>query len=127
MGDGPVRILVAEDDPSVLELLASFLTDAGHEVVQARTADEARTAAHRGPPSLIFLNVDLDTRGVGLVLLDEFSRSDIPVVMCTAYGPHHWGGYPGAAAYLAKPFTWEELTALLHRFKIPAADQYLQQ
>jgi DNA-binding NtrC family response regulator len=100
------RILVAEDDPSMRDLLARILTDAGHEVF---TAEDGLAAIARLKDPLDVVITDIRMPGAdGTQVLAHARRRapDLPVVVLTAFG-----SIPGAVDamrlgafdYLTKP------------------------
>jgi len=108
------RLLVVDDDVHILELVAHFLTAAGHEVVTVETGHGALEAAAREPFDLVVLDVLLP--GVdGREVCRRLRRGgSVPVLMLTALGEIHHklqGFDAGADDYLAKPFEPPELVA----------------
>lgn len=107
------RLLVVEDDPSVLSLLQLSLEQAGHEVATALTA---RTAAERVAAERFELAV-LDLKlpdGEGFALLPQLRARDVPVIILTARDrlPDKICGLEaGADDYVTKPFEPLELLA----------------
>lgn len=51
------KILIADDEPDILEILKYNLTNEGYEVVTAKDGDEALERARRHKPDLIVLDV----------------------------------------------------------------------
>src|SRR5258706_7164840 len=83
-----MKILVVEDEPASLKLANLVLSDSGHEVTEAYSAEEALKTVHDNCPDIILL--DLALPGIdGLSLakqLKEDSRTrGIPIVAVTAY------------------------------------------
>ena len=125
-GAEPVRVLVAEDDPDILEMLVMALSDRGMEVTSARHGGEA-LALLRGAarlPQLIL--TDLRMRGGdGAAFLIE-QRADpalaaIPVVIMTALGvdAQRATGIE-VAAWLSKPLRLHDLFATIAASIAPA-------
>ncbi|QFG23014.1 response regulator transcription factor [Actinomadura sp. WMMB 499] len=108
----PGRILVVDDDPTVAEVVARYLTRDGHEVT---CVADGRTALRRAldrPPDLIVLDLMLP----GMSGLDVCRRlrasSAVPIVMLTALGAETdrlAGLELGADDYVTKPFSPREL------------------
>src|SRR5215467_10269148 len=111
----PARLLVVEDEPNILELLAASLRYAGFEVVTAAAGSEAVQAAHRHRPDLIVLDVMLpDIDGFEVLQRLRSGGTRTPVVFLTARDATEdkiRGLTLGGDDYVTKPFSLEELTA----------------
>jgi CheY-like chemotaxis protein len=84
-----LRILVAEDDPALSNLYASYAESRGHAVVLARDGAEALVAAAAERPDVILLDVAmprLDGRDALRALKDSPSTRGIPVLVVSALG-----------------------------------------
>ncbi|WP_254897558.1 response regulator transcription factor [Kitasatospora sp. NA04385] len=111
----PARILVVDDDPTVAEVVAGYLTRAGHLVDRAEDGQRGLDLAERHRPDLLVL--DLMLPGLdGLEVLRRLrarpDRSDLPVVLLTAKGDEAdrvLGLELGADDYVTKPFSPREL------------------
>ncbi len=110
------KILIAEDEPDIRELVAFMLRFAGYEVVAAVNGEEAVQTASRELPDLILMDVRMP-RMTGydacrLMKADPNLR-DVPIVFLSAKGQEseiQSGLDAGAEEYLLKPFSPEELT-----------------
>jgi DNA-binding response OmpR family regulator len=111
------RILVVDDDPSVLRMLARSLGAEGHEVEAAADGGAALAAVERRAPDAVVLDVampDMDGLAVCRRLRDRGLTA--PVVLLTArdtVADRVAGLEAGADDYLVKPFAVEELLARL--------------
>ena len=102
------RILVVDDDPTVVEVLTRYLDNEGFEVRSAADGNAALEAATQDPPDLVVLDLMLpEMHG-----LDVFRRirlmGRVPVIMLTALGEEEdrVGGLEvGADDYVTKPFS----------------------
>ncbi|RKE23009.1 response regulator transcription factor [Streptomyces sp. TLI_171] len=111
----PARILVVDDDPTVGEVVAGYLTRAGHRVDRAEDGRRGLDLAERDRPDLLVL--DLMLPGLdGLEVLRRLralpDRADLPVVLLTARGDEAdriLGLELGADDYVTKPFSPREL------------------
>ncbi|MDE2311170.1 MAG: phosphate regulon transcriptional regulator PhoB [Betaproteobacteria bacterium] len=110
-------ILLVEDEPAILELLAINITQCGYRVVQAHDAAAAMAHINRALPDLILLDWMLpDVSGVELArrLRADPRTRDIPVIMLTARADERdkvLGLESGADDYITKPFSPHELKA----------------
>src|ERR1700677_217252 len=109
------RILVADDEPDVLQLVSSNLKNAGFNVIKAEDGLSALTQARDTLPSLIVLDLMLPEMS-GLegcrILKKEPATSQIPIIMLTAKAEEVdriVGLELGADDYLTKPFSPREL------------------
>ena len=108
------KILVVEDDNTLLEMLEYNLSRQGYQVVTAKDGRSALTFARQEKPNLIVLDVMLpgiDGFEVCRILRKEFS---FPILMLTARTEEVdkiVGLEVGADDYLTKPFSMRELLA----------------
>ncbi|HET7694252.1 MAG TPA: response regulator transcription factor [Vicinamibacterales bacterium] len=125
------RILVVEDERDIAELIALYLTRAGHTVDTLFSGSTALASAKTALPDLIVL--DLMLPGMDGLLVCQALRADpvtaaVPIIMLTARGEESEriaGLELGADDYVTKPFSPRELTArvaaLLRRVQRAAA------
>ena len=120
------KILIAEDERDIRNLVAFTLRFAGHEVFAASNGEEAVELAPKVNPDLILMDVRMP-RMTGYeackVLKANAQLKDIPVVFLSAKGQEseiHQGMEAGAEEYLLKPFAPDQLTtrvkAILAKF-----------
>jgi len=115
LADGEARLLVVEDEPTILELLSGSLRFAGFDVVTAASGTEALRAAARVRPDLILLDVMMPD-GDGFEVLRQIRSGGprIPVIFLTARGTVHdrvAGLTLGGDDYVTKPFSLDEVLA----------------
>jgi CheY-like chemotaxis protein len=87
--EAPLRILVAEDDPSLARLYVAYAQSRGHEVLVARDGAETLVTAASELPDIVFLDVampKLDGRDVLKQLKANPKTAPIPVLVVTAFG-----------------------------------------
>ncbi|HZV97464.1 MAG TPA: phosphate regulon transcriptional regulator PhoB [Methylophilaceae bacterium] len=113
----PANILVVEDEPSIQELLALNLTQAGHNAIRALSVEQAQMLMREALPDLILLDWMLPgMSGIEFarkLKSDELTKS-IPIIMLTARGEEIdkiRGLEVGADDYVTKPFSPRELNA----------------
>lgn len=108
------KILVIDDEPSILNLVASYLKAEGYEVYTASDGLGGLKAARAYKPDLIVLDVMLPGMD-GLEVLTRLRReSDVYVILLTARTEEMdkiVGLSVGADDYVTKPFSPRELTA----------------
>ena len=126
------RVLVVDDDPTVREVVVSYLRAADHEVVEVGDGESALAAHRAAPHDLVVL--DLMLPGIDGVEVCRRLRedSDVPVIMLTALGQETdrvMGLEVGADDYVTKPFSPRELTlrvdSVLRRVSLPATARKL--
>ena len=108
------RILVVDDEPMVLEVLARYLEKEGFAVETAEDGERALAAFEATPPDLVLLDLMLP-RLDGLEVLRRMrERRTTAVIMLTARGAETdrvLGLELGADDYITKPFSLRELLA----------------
>jgi two-component system alkaline phosphatase synthesis response regulator PhoP len=109
-----VKVLVVDDEQSILDLVTSYLRREGYEVHTAMDGPAGLQAARTFQPDLIVLDVMLPGMD-GIELLSRLRReSDVYVIMLTAKSEEMdkiVGLSVGADDYLTKPFSPRELVA----------------
>jgi len=106
------RVLVVDDDPTVREVVVSYLRAARHEVIEAADGESVELLLREKPADLVVL--DLMLPGIdGLEVCRRLrTTSDVPVIMLTALGSETdrvVGLEQGADDYVTKPFSPREL------------------
>ena len=110
-------VLVVEDEPAIMELIAINLTRAGHSVRRAIDAEQAEIEVNSALPDLILLDWMLP--GLSGIQWAKRLRSDkrtrdLPIIMLTARGEESdkvSALETGADDYVTKPFSPRELMA----------------
>ena len=113
----PLNILVVEDEAAIQELIAVNLEGAGHHVIRAADAEQARELMRQTLPDLVLLDWMLP--GQSGVAIARHLRGDartraIPIIMLTAKSAEQdkiLGLEAGADDYITKPFSPRELLA----------------
>ncbi|WP_090940478.1 response regulator transcription factor [Nonomuraea jiangxiensis] len=112
------RLLIVEDDPNILELLAASLRFAGFDVTTAKSGLDAVAAVQRHRPDLVVLDVMLpDLDGFEIVRRLRGGGLHTPVVFLTARDETEdkiRGLTIGGDDYVTKPFSLEEVVARIH-------------
>ena len=120
------RILIAEDEPDIRELVAFTLRFAGHEVTTTANGEEALHQATQIMPDIIIMDVRMPKMtgyDACRAMKADNTLKDIPVVFLSAKGQDseiQTGLDAGAEEYLLKPFAptqlAERVKAILAKF-----------
>ena len=122
---GMKRVLLADDDSGVVDVLRANLEADGYTVLVARNGDEAWDIIRTQPLDLALLDVMMPGRdglNVLAAIREEPALSALPVVLLTARAGDEeiWAGWQaGANYYLTKPFQIEELLRYLRELTGP--------
>ncbi len=121
MKDGPLKILIVDDQAGVRYLLKIIMEEAGHMVYTAQNGLEAVSSAAANRPDLIFMDVKMPLMG-GLEALDRIKTqmSEIDVIIMTAYPSEdivNQAKEMGALCCITKPFDVEIIKELLGKYR----------
>lgn len=111
------KILVVDDEPSIVDVLTRFLSREGYNVITAANGREALERVRQDPPDLILLDVtmpELDGFAVCQQLKEDQRTALIPITMLTGLDDreHRTRGIDaGADDFLTKPFEQSILRA----------------
>jgi DNA-binding response OmpR family regulator len=120
-----VKILLAEDEPSLGQIIKESLETRNFNVLLCTDGEQAYTVYQKEKPSLLVLDVMMPKKD-GFTLAQEIRKDDptIPIIFLTAKSQTQdvvEGFNSGGNDYLRKPFSMEELivrmNALLKRVK----------
>jgi DNA-binding response OmpR family regulator len=114
------KILVIDDDESILDAISLILEDAGYTVATSLKGEQTYKEVERFQPDLILLDVLMsgnDGRTICRKLKTDKQTKGIPVLMISAH-PSAINSIKscGADDFLAKPFTSEELLTNILKF-----------
>ena len=114
-----MKILVADDEPIVLESCRLVLETEQFQVRLCGSADEALQALDRELPSLLLVDVKMPVHdGMFLVTRVKKRYPHLPVILMSGYPTKEImleSSQKGAATFLAKPFTPDELLETVRR------------
>ncbi|MDF1614810.1 response regulator transcription factor [Desulfurivibrio dismutans] len=122
------RILVIDDDPSLLYLCATVLLKEGYQVDYAANQAEALPALEQNEYSLVVLDLNLPD-GDGLEIGRRLQQRQTPFLVMTVRSQpaeRLLGFESGAADYLIKPFLPHELTHRVRRI-LPSWEEQARQ
>ena len=108
------RILLVDDEPSIVKWVGAILRDEGYEVTEARDGEEGLRRVEDSPPDLIILDIVMP-RIDGFEVCASIRRwSQLPIIMLSV----RWDEQDkvkclrlGADDYIVKPFGLDELVA----------------
>lgn len=113
------KILIAEDEPSIVLSLEFLLRNAGYDIAVARDGDEALRMIESAPPDLLVLDIMLPIVN-GFEVCRRIRETRVPgamrILMLTARGRDSEikkGLECGADAYMTKPFATRELLGVV--------------
>jgi CheY-like chemotaxis protein len=120
------RVLIVDDEPYILRILAFKLRRAGYIALEAASADEAMAILAATPVQCLILDVALPSGTDGFqlaeALRDDPRHCRTPVVFLTAHSlpaEVRRGQELGAAAYITKPFSLQQVLEEVARL-VPA-------
>jgi len=113
----PLRVLVVDDEPSIVDVLCTGLRHHGFQVTAAGTGTEALQQARDWRPHAIVLDVMLpDMEGFDVARRLAAQRAEVPILFLSARdhtADKVRGLTIGGEDYVTKPFSLEELVARL--------------
>ncbi|HXI85196.1 MAG TPA: response regulator transcription factor [Verrucomicrobiae bacterium] len=116
----PAKILIIEDDPTILRVVKDNFITRGYDVRIARNGEEGLDAALNGRTDLIVLDIMLPKiNGFEICRAVRAEKLDMPILMLTAKGQEEdivRGLDLGADDYITKPFSIRELVARAQAF-----------
>ena len=116
------RILIVDDSPSQLMSIRRVVEKLGHDALTAEDGAAGVEAAKREIPDLILMDVvmpNLNGFQATRSITREPTTRHIPVILVTTKDQDTdrvWGMRQGAKAYITKPFSEAELSALIKQY-----------
>ncbi|MBS1152634.1 MAG: adenylate/guanylate cyclase [Myxococcaceae bacterium] len=111
----PPSLVVADDDPMILNFLDKALSRFGYEVHKARRGEEALALVRELRPNLVLLDIlmpGIDGVDICKMMRADIEMADIPVIFLSALDPdrlHAVADEAGASDYLIKPVALADL------------------
>ena len=116
------KVMVVDDAYSELQVMETILRSAGHDVVTYLDGDQLEEKIVKDRPDVVLLDIVMPKRN-GFEVLRSLRKDDrtrqTRVVVVSSKNQESdrlWGQRQGAADYLAKPFTAEQLLGVVRRF-----------
>jgi two-component system OmpR family response regulator len=111
------RVLIADDEPNIREVISFALERAGYATVTARNGSEALQQVRRGPVDLIVLDIGMPEMD-GLEVCRQIRKtSEVPILFLSARDEEIdriLGLEIGGDDYVTKPFSTRELVARIN-------------
>lgn len=119
------RILIVEDEASIVELLNLVLAREGYELASCQTGREAISMIKTFHPHLVLLDVmlpGLDGLGIIKIMAQDEILSNIPVIVISALveSAHMFQPFAQVKGFCSKPFV---LTDLISKVKKAIGDE----
>ncbi len=107
------KILIVDDEISILQSLGGLLEDEGYEVIQACCGEEALDRARKDPPDLVLLDIWMPGTD-GMAVLDEVKKLYplLPVIIISGHGTIETAVKAtrmGAFDFIEKPLSIERI------------------
>jgi len=114
-----LKVLIADDEDDLVDVLRDRLEAYGFTVLTASTGREALEKLAAEPVDGIFLDVKMPELD-GLATLDAIRRRDqqMPIIVVSASSHPHAAADAlahGANAYVLKPFAWDDLKVTIEQ------------
>ncbi len=110
------KILIADDEESVLEVVRRILAVDGHEVIEARDGEEALRKIRTDKPELAVIDLFMPRKeGLETIMQIRKSFPDLKIIAVSGGNPTHGMSFLelatrlGAHRTLAKPFSMQEI------------------
>ena len=114
MRDRAFKILTVDDEVDIVDMIGSYLTEEGYDVIKAYDGVEALDKIRQEPPDLVLLDIMMPGLDGFEVCKQIRAESAVPILMVTAKGSDIdkiVGLEIGADDYISKPFNPRELIA----------------
>ena len=108
------RVLMADDDPAVHDVLGNFFRREEYQVLSAYDGEEALEVMRRARPDIVILDITMPKKDGFMVLREIRRESKIPVIMLSAKSEEFdrlLGLELGADDYITKPYSPREVVA----------------
>jgi CheY-like chemotaxis protein len=112
-----LRVLIVDDEADIRATVSAMLEIEGYAVAEAANGADALVAVESDPPDLILLDMRMPVLdGWGFAAELRRRRHGIPIVVMTAArDAARWAGEIQAAAFVAKPFGYDDLLAAVEQ------------
>jgi two-component system response regulator AtoC len=119
MMDTRRKVLIVDDEPDMLANCARILRRCGYECLMADSSEQGLSLVQTADPDVVLVDLRMPGKsGIDIVKAVKARHPDIEVVLMTAYATIETAVdaiKQGAFDYLPKPFTADQLQAVIHR------------
>ena len=120
------RILIIEDEPSIVELLLMILSKEGYELDVCQTGRDAIAKIQEFHPHLVLLDVmlpGLDGASIVKIMAEDETMMNIPVLVTSALveSQQIFQMFPQVKGFCSKPFVLKDL---VHQVKKAIGDEF---
>ena len=109
------KVVIIDDEASILELMSKFIRGLGHEVTACQTGTEGVAVVRSSRPEVVIVDLRIgDMNGLDIIRICAAEVSEAAVIMVTGHGSVETAVEAmrlGAYDYLTKPFDTKELLA----------------
>lgn len=113
------RILIADDDAAIRELLKEILAD-DYDITEATTGEQALDSLKTGKHDLVLLDFQLPgMSGIDVLKQLRDQQGELPVILITAHGSPNiaiQASSLGVYGFISKPFEIDDITQQVHHF-----------
>ena len=131
------KIVIVDDDPTMVSVLSEVLREHQHEIIPASNSDRALQLVKEQAPDLVLTDIEMpEGKPQGLKLLQQIKEfnDSIPVIMITGQGTKERAVQAlrgGAHDFIEKPFQIDELVkridnALMHEKAVHAIEENVE-
>ena len=119
--NGPLKVLVVEDNPALLKMIRRHLERNGFNTRESRSGDEALSMVQDAQPDIILLDMNLPGKNgwsVATELRSGRSTQQLPIIGVTAHampGDRERVIQAGCDDYVSKPIDFGILIKIMHR------------
>ena len=116
------RVVIADDDPDILHMLETVLTQHGYEAFRAHDGEEASEVIREVTPSIVLLDVlmpGIDGADICRMMRADVELAKVPVIFISALDEHtllEMCEQSGASDFLTKPLALTDLINLVGRY-----------
>ena len=113
----PQRVVIVDDDQSLLQLMDRWLTAAGYSTELYDEFETARTRLAADAPDILITDVRLGAyNGLHLVVMAKLRKPELKVVVLTGFDDHvlQHDALSAGASFLLKPVSAERLLEAVH-------------